>query len=111
VIKVRQFLEWMPARCLALTYALLGDRSRAMGCWREYASVWSDTNNGVLIATGSGSLGVSVGGSVLNDETTRYRPILGDGPAPKIKDVERATRMIIRGVWLWLAVIFLVELI
>lgn len=109
--KVRQLLEWLPARCLALTYALSGDRSRALRCWREYALVWRDTNNGVLIATGSGALGVSVGGGIPNDKTTSYRPILGDGPAPKIKDVERAMRIINRGVWWWLAVIFLVELI
>lgn len=109
--KVKYLLEWLPARLLALTYALLGNRSRAMSCWRDYAATWSDTNDGILITTGSGALGVSVGGPVSGDEATRHRSVLGDGPAPILNDVDHALRMITRGIWWWLAMILVIGLL
>ena len=94
-------LGLLPARLTALTYALLGRGSDALGCWRVQAGAWSSPNAGPVMAAGAGALGVSLGGAATYHGRVEARPVLGCGPAPAAADIPRALRLVSQGSLLW----------
>ena len=101
-------LNWLPARLTALTYALLGNTHTAFRCWRSQASAWDSPNAGPVMASGAGALAVTLGGSAPYASGIHNRPVLGEGPPPNADTIEAAIRLVKRGVWLWLAMLFAV---
>lgn len=101
-------LNWAPARLTALTYALLGRTRQALACWKAQAPTWDSPNAGPVMAAGAGSLGVELGGAAIYHGTTESRPPLGAGPAPQAADLGRAVALVRHGLWLWLAILFLI---
>ncbi|GAB3378646.1 adenosylcobinamide-phosphate synthase CbiB [Lysobacter fragariae] len=97
-------LNLVPARLTACTYALLGDASRAIRCWRAQAPLWDSPNAGPVMAAGAGALGVRLGGAAPYDGTWEDRPQLGEGVAPDASSIRRAVRLVRVGVLLWLVV-------
>ncbi len=98
-------LNYLPARLTALTYAVLGRSRQALVCWGSQARAWDSPNAGPVMAAGAGALGVVIGGPARYSGEWHDRPILGTGNAPTLGDIERALRLVRRGVGLWLAVI------
>lgn len=96
-------LNYVPARLVALTYALLGDTRAAWRCWRTQAPAWDSPNAGPVMAAGAGALGLRLGGPARYESEWHERPALGCGAAPGPRDVERALRLVRHGVYLWLA--------
>ena len=47
-----QWLDILPARLTAASFAVVGDFEDAVFCWRSQASRWSDTALGVVLAAG-----------------------------------------------------------
>jgi adenosylcobinamide-phosphate synthase len=101
-------LNWLPARLTALTYALLGQTRNALTCWRAQAPTWDSPNAGPVMAAGAGSLGVELGGAAIYHGACESRPPLGAGRAPKAEDLGRAVTLVRHGLWLWLAILFLI---
>ena len=101
-------LNWLPARLTALTYALLGQTRNALTCWRAQAPTWDSPNAGPVMAAGAGSLGVELGGAAIYHGACESRPPLGAGRAPKAEDLGRAVALVRHGLWLWLAILFLI---
>lgn len=99
-------LNWPAARLTALTYALLGRTRAALACWRTQAPTWDSPNAGPVMAAGAGSLGVALGGAAIYHGQLEARPPLGAGAAPGAADLARAVGLVRRGLWLWLAVLF-----
>ncbi len=95
-------LNYLPARLTALTYALLGRTRHALECWRAQAPAWDSPNAGPVMAAGAGALGVAIGGPARYEGQWHDRPVLGTGAAPRREDIERALRLVRRGVALWL---------
>ncbi|MBD9481879.1 cobalamin biosynthesis protein [Pseudomonas sp. PDM14] len=98
-------LNYIPARLVALTYALLGRTRLALRCWRRQAPLWDSPNAGPVMAAGAGALGVALGGSAVYHGELHQRPELGEGAAPQARDIERALNLVWGGVLLWLAVL------
>ena len=103
--------NWLPARLVALTYALLGETRRALDCWRHQAPQWDSPNAGPVMASGAGALAVQLGGAAIYHGQRHVRPILGGGRAAQASDIERALELVQRGVWLWLLVALVISLI
>ena len=99
-------LNWLPARLTALSYALLGRTSNALGCWRAQAPGWKSPNAGPVMAAGAGSLGVQLGGAAIYHGQIEQRPSLGSGPAPVAGDLGRAVLLVRRSLGLWLIALF-----
>ncbi|MDR2188720.1 MAG: adenosylcobinamide-phosphate synthase CbiB [Azonexus sp.] len=103
-------LNWLPARLTALTYAALGKTRQAFHCWRTQAATWDSPNAGPVMASGAGSLGLQLGGAAIYQGAEEIRPLLGAGRPPEAADLARAVGLVRHGLWLWLAVFFLLGL-
>ncbi|WP_300656175.1 adenosylcobinamide-phosphate synthase CbiB [Pseudomonas sp.] len=105
--KIDDGLNYLPARLVALTYALLGKTALALRCWRQQAPQWDSPNAGPVMAAGAGALGVSLGGAAEYHGEQHLRPQLGQGPPAQARDIERAINLVYGGVLLWLALLLL----
>ncbi|WP_313089098.1 adenosylcobinamide-phosphate synthase CbiB [Pseudomonas sp.] len=105
--RIDDALNFIPARLVAFTYAVLGKTRQAWHCWREQAPRWDSPNAGPVMAAGAGALGVSLGGPAIYHGEWHERPVLGTGAAPAARDIERALDLVWAGVGLWLLVLLL----
>ncbi len=105
--KIDDVLNYLPARLVALTYALLGRTWLALQCWYSQAPQWDSPNAGPVMAAGAGALGVSLGGAAEYHGELHQRPQLGEGPPPRARDIERALNLVYGGVLLWLGLLLL----
>ncbi|MFG3692869.1 adenosylcobinamide-phosphate synthase CbiB [Stutzerimonas stutzeri] len=105
--RIDDLLNYLPARLVALTYAVLGQTRRAWACWRRQAPQWDSPNAGPVMAAGAGALGLSLGGPAIYHGELHERPTLGEGEAPTARDIERALDMVWAGVGLWLLALLL----
>ncbi|WP_324730813.1 adenosylcobinamide-phosphate synthase CbiB [Pseudomonas paeninsulae] len=108
--KIDDVLNYLPARLVALTYALLGKTALALRCWQRQAPQWDSPNAGPVMAAGAGALGVSLGGAAEYHGELHPRAQLGQGPPARARDIERAINLVYAGVLLWLALLVLWEL-
>lgn len=108
--RIDDVLNYLPARLTALSYAILGNTLNALRCWRNQARAWDSPNAGPVMASGAGALEVSLGGAAQYHGQMEVRPPLGQGAAPDGNDIVRALRLVWRGIFLWLAVVLLLEL-
>jgi adenosylcobinamide-phosphate synthase len=86
---------YVPARLTALLVAAVRPR-RATAVWRAVrcdAPAHPSPNAGVAEAAFAGALGVTVGGPTDYGDRVDIRPPLGDGPAPTVVDIARATAL------------------
>lgn len=109
--RLDDILGWVPARLTALTYALLGNRTIALQCWRTQAPHWDSPNAGPVMAAGAGALNVRLGGPSPYPSGIKQRPILGGTQPASASSIEAAIALVRHGTWLWLGVIFAVTLL
>ncbi|VAX03291.1 Adenosylcobinamide-phosphate synthase [hydrothermal vent metagenome] len=98
-------LNFIPARLTALTYAVLGEFQKAIRCWRQQAYSWKSPNAGPVMAAGAGALSLQLGGAATYHGELQQRPPLGLDKLPQASDIQRAVRLVNRGMLLWLLVI------
>lgn len=73
------WLDWLPARFTAASFAIMGDFEDAIYCWRTQASSWPGEAVGIILASGAGALGVRLGEPLSCNGVLQYRPELGLG--------------------------------
>lgn len=103
--RIDDVLNLVPARLVALTYAVLGKTRLAWRCWRQQGRLWDSPNAGPVMAAGAGALGVELGGPAMYHGEVHHRPVLGEGPVADASSIENAWALVQRGVWLWLLII------
>lgn len=108
--RIAYWMDWLPARIAAFSFAIVGNFQDALECWRGQARTWGDENEGVLLATGAGALGMQLGGNIELAEGELVRPILGLEEMPGYPAVDNAVALVWRAALLWVAVLGLLWL-
>lgn len=73
------WLDWLPSRITAASFAIVGDFEDAVYCWRTQSESWPDKALGIILASGAGALGVRLGDPLPEKGVIVYRPELGLG--------------------------------
>ncbi|WP_409299412.1 adenosylcobinamide-phosphate synthase CbiB [Pseudomonas sp. KCJK8993] len=105
--RIDDLLNYIPARLVALTYALLGKTRLAFKCWYRQGPTWDSPNAGPVMAAGAGALGVELGGPAIYHGELHQRPQLGEGEAASAGSIDGGWQLVQRGVWLWLLILCL----
>ena len=106
--KLDDVFGYIPARLTGLTYALQGQFSLAMTCWREQAKQCISPNGGVVMSAGAGALNCKIGGPVIYHGQLKHKIVMGCGDLADHNVIPQACQLVNRGAWLWLAVLVLV---
>jgi adenosylcobinamide-phosphate synthase len=78
-------IDHVPARLTAFGFALVGNFEEAINSWRRDAGLWRHANEGVLLASAAGAVGVQLGGDAAPGVSPeRSRTV--DGGAPSTMD-------------------------
>lgn len=54
-------IDWVPQRVSAFVFAVAGNFEDALYCWRSQAGQWTRPEEGIVLASGAGALGVKLG--------------------------------------------------
>lgn len=114
-------IDWLPARCTALGFAVVGSFEDAVDSWRRYAQRFPDDNDGVVLAATSGAINVRLGGEALrpraatasdaaavDDEPLDVEPTAG--VEPEFAHLQSIVGLVWRNVVLWMVLIALLTL-
>ena len=112
-------LDHVPARLTAFGFAIVGNFEEAIGAWRRDSASWADRNDGVLLASAAGALGVQLGGQApvasdpaavqLGDEGTATIG-LTQGISPQLGHLPSVVGLVWRSVILWLLLLALLSI-
>lgn len=113
--RLLHWIDWIPVRLTALSFAIVGDFEDAVYCWRTQAPAWPVAQGGptygILLATGAGALGVQLGGAVpAAGGDIDQRPEIGVGDAVEVDVLPSAVGLVWRALILWLLLVFLLSL-
>ena len=97
-----EVLDWVPRRVSAFVFAIVGDFEDALFCWRSQAAQWLRPDEGIVLASGAGALGVRLGEALASGETVIDRPTLGTGEPAGEDALASLEGMLWRSLVLWL---------
>ena len=117
-------LDHVPARLTAFGFAVVGDFEAAVECWRRDAGLWRIGNDGVILASAAGAVGVRLGGGappqVTPDEPKGFvagagaddTAALGSTPglAAQLGHLRSIVGLVWRSVVLWMLLLALLSL-
>jgi adenosylcobinamide-phosphate synthase len=106
--KIFHYIDWIPVRLTAMSFAIAGDFEDAVYCWRSQAATWLDPQQGVVLASGAGALGVRLGETLHHHGTVNFRPELGLGDDADVNTMTSAVGMIWRALVIWMFVLALI---
>jgi adenosylcobinamide-phosphate synthase len=105
------WLDWIPVRLTAGTFAVVGDFEDAIYCWRTQAKLWPAPHEGILLASGAGALRALLGGALtLPTGEQEFRPELGQGEPADADLMPSAVGLVWRALLVWLVLVLLVTL-
>ena len=115
--KIFYWIDWVPVRLTALSFAIVGNFEDAIYAWRNFAGRWKNRNIGILLASAGGAMGVKLGTPFerairgtfvdLNSFVTMgYESESFPGEEPKIRYLQSALGLIWRALLLWLLLLF-----
>ncbi|MGZ9080192.1 MAG: CobD/CbiB family protein [Burkholderiales bacterium] len=102
------WIDWLPARLTAASFAIVGNFEDAVYCWRTQALSWARGAHGLLLSSGGGAIGVRLGESLHQDGTVKFRPELGLGDEADVDYMQSAVGLLWRALVLWMFLIFVV---
>jgi len=102
--RLHEILAWLPARLVALSYALSGSFEDAMHGWNDYqqehAEQLVDANSAVLTRTGAGALRLDAEGPAPDEQSAEAHVVM----------VKSALGLMWRTLIIWLGVLLLLSL-
>lgn len=104
------WLDWIPQRLTAISFAIVGDFEDAMYCWRSQAQQWTQRGLGIILASGAGAMGVKLGDPIPGHGGAEFRPELGLGDEADADYLDSAIGMVWRALVLWLVLLLLLNL-
>ena len=104
------WMEWLPLRLTAITFAIVGDFENTMYCWRTQAQNWPDPEAGIVLASGAGALGVRLGQPIPQDGMPLDRPEMGIGDEADTDFMQSAVGLVWRALVFWLILLLLLGL-
>jgi adenosylcobinamide-phosphate synthase len=103
-----EWIDAIPVRVTAATFAIVGDFEDAVWSWREQAHRWPDKLMGIVIAAGAGALGVRLGMPIVRAGLLEDRPELGVGDEADVAFLDMTVRLVWRALVLWLVLLAVV---
>jgi adenosylcobinamide-phosphate synthase len=100
-------IDWIPQRLTAFAFAVVGDFEDAIYCWRSQSEAWIHPEEGIVLASGAGALGVRLGDPVSTGGTLVVRPGLGVGEGAREDALASLEGLLWRALALWLIVYLL----
>ncbi len=100
-------IDWVPQRVTAFAFAVVGNFEDAIFCWRSQAAAWLRPDEGIVLASGAGALGVRLGDPISAHGTLVERPVLGLGESAGDDALASLEGMLWRTLVLWLIVFLL----
>lgn len=104
------YLDWVPLRLSAIGFAIAGDFEDAVSSWRAQSAGWSDPDEGIILASGAGALGVQLGGPLPREGGVDFRPDLGEDGPPDAHHLQSATYLLWRTLVVWIVLLLLLTL-
>ena len=103
-----QAIDWIPQRLTAFGFAVVGNFEDALFCWRSQAAGWVHAEEeGIVLASGAGALGVRLGDAIPGGESFIARPTLGQGELAREDALASLEGLLWRALVLWLVVFLL----
>lgn len=117
-------MDHVPARLTAFGFAVVGNFEEAVESWRRHAGLWVQPNEGVLLASAAGAVGVQLGGQIappaaLDGSRTLSEGDRADAAAatgstagvpPQMDHLRHVVALIWRSVVLWMLLLALLSL-
>lgn len=101
------YLDWLPARVTAAGFAVVGDFEDAAYCWRTQANNWPDKSLGMVLASGTGAMGVKLVDSLPSHGILQARPDIGLGDDADADYVQAAVGLVWRVLLLMVGLLIL----
>ncbi len=95
-------LGWAPARLTAICYGLAGSFPNAIRSWKHQLGKHKSPNAGLVMASGAGALGCTIGGPFVYEGKSQDKPWLGQGDPAQVGDIGRAIQLIDRTLCIWM---------
>jgi adenosylcobinamide-phosphate synthase len=105
-----RWVEWLPVRLTAATFAIVGNFEDAIYCWRTQATSWPDAEGGIVLSSGAGALGVRLGMPIMQFDQTVARPELGIGDTADLDFMQSAVGLVWRALVFWIIILLLLTL-
>jgi len=94
-------IDWIPQRASAFVFALVGNFEDALLCWRSQAARWVQPEEGIVLASGAGALGVRLGDPIPGPAAPVDRPSLGSGDAAREDALTSLEGLLWRALIVW----------
>jgi len=94
-------LDWIPQRLSAFAFAVVGNFEDALYCWRMQSAAWLRPEEGIVLASGAGALGVRLGDPVRARGSVLARPALGTGEVAREDALASLAGLLWRALVLW----------
>jgi adenosylcobinamide-phosphate synthase len=104
------WMEWLPLRLTAITFAIVGDFEDTVYCWRTQAQSWPDPEAGIVLASGAGALGVRLGSPIPQGGLPLDRPELGIGDEADADFMQSTVGLVWRALVFWMLLLLLLGL-
>jgi adenosylcobinamide-phosphate synthase len=108
-------IDWVPARLSSMGFAIVGNFEDAIYAWRHYSRQWPNSNDGVLLAAGSGALGARLAGPLAEQNSLDALAAGDAGVLPVGEDctprtLQSAVGLVWRAVVLWMILLLMLTI-